>query len=92
MPDPKHRASASDFGPADFAPADLAGFAKAYDLALDELNGAIGRTGKIPAPTVRNLLMTRIFSEARKGERNTERLKRAALGGMRERLIRSTGA
>lgn len=90
MPDPKHRAA--ELSPADFAAADLAGFAKAYDLALDELNDAVGRTGKIPAPTVRNLLMTRIFSEARKGERNTERLKRAALGGMRDRLIRSTGA
>ena len=41
-------------------------------------------------PTVRNLLMSRIFSEARRGERNTERLKRAALGGMRDRLTRSS--
>jgi hypothetical protein len=74
---------------AEFAPADLAGFAKAYDRALDELNQTNGRAGKIPPTTVRNLLMSRIFSEARKGERNTERLKNAALGSMRDRLVRN---
>ena len=73
----------------EFDASDLAGFAKAYDQALDELNGVSGRPATIPPPTVRNLLMSRIFSEARKGKRNTERLKNAALGGIRDRLGRN---
>lgn len=79
----------SETGTSEFDAAELAGFAQAYDRALDELNAGAERIGKMPTPTVRNLLMSRIFNEARKGERNTERLKNVALGGMRDRMIRN---